>query len=321
MQLQLLKVHGSGNTFYLYDTSYETEFDWVQLAQWLCHPENENGADGLLLVLPSNSADAKMRVINADGSEASMCGNGLRCVARYVCEKNNLNEALIETMYANLSVKKEQPIFGQLPTYAVEISPVSFDLHTLPMRYEEKTIIQNELLPAFSSDILFTAVSVPNPHLIGIVDKSFIEDSTHQQTLASYLNGENDYFPDGVNVSYVYPISSDEIFVRTYERGVGFTNACGTAMTASALIAQKFQYVDTNKVTVYNPGGFVQCEVEERNGQYNLSLIGNATEISTFTMEVIGENVKFIDCVLTQEHVQYEKCSNFVRGKLGNLIH
>ena len=147
-----------------------------------------------------------------------------------------------------------------------------------------------------------------------------IEDPSHQKSLASFLNGENDYFPDGVNVSYVFPISQDEIFVRTYERGVGFTNACGTAMTASALIAQKFQYVSTNKVTVYNPGGFVQCHVEEQNGQYNLSLIGNATEVSIFKMEVNDGDLRFNDCVLTQEQVQYEKCSNFVKNKLGNLI-
>ena len=74
MKLTLLKVHGSGNTFYLYDTQSETELDWVKLTKWLCDPTIENGADGLLVVLPSSVADAKMRVINADGSEASMCG-------------------------------------------------------------------------------------------------------------------------------------------------------------------------------------------------------------------------------------------------------
>lgn len=320
MQIKLLKVHGSGNTFYLYDTSYETEFDWVQLTRWLCNPANESGADGLLLVLPSDSADAKMRVINADGSEASMCGNGLRCVARYVCEKNNINEAIIETMYAHLHVKKERAIFDQLPTYSVEISPVSFDLHTLPMHYENKKIIQNEILKDFSDDILFTAVSVPNPHLIGIVDRKLIEDTSHQQSLASFLNGENDYFPDGVNVSYVFPISQDEIFVRTYERGVGFTNACGTAMTASALIARKFQYVNTNKVTVYNPGGFVQCLVETQGDSYNLSLIGNATNTSYYKLEIEDGNFRLFDCDLTKEQVQYEKCNKFVKQKLGNLI-
>ena len=87
LEISLLKVHGSSNTFYLYETEQEDSIDLVSLTKWLCLKNNLDGADGLLLVLPSKYCDAKMRVINADGSEASMCGNGLRCVARYVCEK------------------------------------------------------------------------------------------------------------------------------------------------------------------------------------------------------------------------------------------
>ena len=145
MKRTLLKVHGSGNTFYLYEAMSENEFDWVHLAKWLCDPANENGADGLLLVLPSIVADAKMRVINADGSEASMCGNGLRCVARYVCEKLDVNEAIIETLHANLRVRREQPIFEELPNFAVEISPISFELTSLPMYYEGKNELRHEV--------------------------------------------------------------------------------------------------------------------------------------------------------------------------------
>jgi diaminopimelate epimerase len=315
---QLLKVHGSNNTFYLYDSLYEDEMDWVHLTKSLCNPNNNDGADGLLLVLPSETADAKMRVINADGSEASMCGNGLRCVARYICEKLNVDEAIIETMKANLTVRKEAPIFGDLPTYAVEISPVSFDLHSLPMQYKNKTEIKNEVIPKFAEDILFTAVSVPNPHLIGMVDKKYIENVAHQQKLASYLNGENDYFPDGVNVSYVYPISESEIFVRTYERGVGFTNACGTAMTASALIAKLYDYVNVQKIMVYNPGGFVQCDIGICGNDYELSLIGNATVLGNYE---INSNLHFLGCFITEEQLQYEKCNVFVKEKLGNLIY
>jgi diaminopimelate epimerase len=317
LKYQLLKVHGSGNTFYLYDSLYENELDWVRLTKWLCDPNNHEGADGLLLVLPSEKADAKMRVINADGSEASMCGNGLRCVARYICEKLNVDSAIIETMKANLTVRKEVPIFESLPTYAVEISPVSFDLQTLPMHYEQKTEIKNQLLPAFSDEILFTAVSVPNPHLIGIVDKQYIEDVSHQQKLAAYLNGDNEYFPDGVNVSYVLPISESEIFVRTYERGVGFTNACGTAMTASALIAKLYDYVNVPKIKVYNPGGFVQCQVEANENSYQLSLIGNATVLGNYE---IDNDLHILGCFMTDEQLQYEKCNIFVKEKLGNLI-
>ncbi|HEY4623695.1 MAG TPA: diaminopimelate epimerase [Solibacillus sp.] len=318
--MRLLKVHGSSNTFYLFEALYDDDANYVPLTKWLCDPSNEGGADGLLLVLPSENADAKMRVLNADGSEASMCGNGLRCVARYVCEKLGVEEAVIETMRANLHVKKAQPIFEKLPTYAVEISPVSFELKALPMCYNDLSQIRHQLLTKFAPDILFSAVTVPNPHLVGIVEASYIKDSAHQEQLASYLNENNEFCPDGVNVSYVYPMSEHEIFVRTYERGVGFTNACGTAMTASALIANLEHYVNVPLVTVYNPGGFVQCHVQTYENQYELSLIGNATIIGYYEVEPIANSFVFSNCFLTKEQVQYEKCDIFARNKLGQYI-
>lgn len=318
--MRLLKVHGSSNTFYLFEALYDDDTNYVPLTKWLCDKSNEGGADGLLLVLPSDTADAKMRVLNADGSEASMCGNGLRCVARYVCEKLGVEEAVIETMRANLHVKKVQPIFEELPTYAVEISPVSFDLKTLPMCYNDLLQIRHQVLTKFSADILFTAVSVPNPHLVGIVEASYIKDPTHHEQLATYLNDKNEFCPDGVNVSYVYPMSENEIFVRTYERGVGFTNACGTAMTASALIASLEHYVNGPIVTVYNPGGFVQCSIQTREKQHELLLIGNATIIGYYEVETMTNGFAFSNCFLTKEQVQYEKCNIYVEDKLGQYI-
>lgn len=308
----LLKVHGSGNTFYLYETTDEQEFDWVKLAIWLCDKNNEGGADGLLMVCPSTVADAKMRVINADGSEASMCGNGLRCVARYVCEKLNVSEALIETMKANLKVKKEQPLFKQLPTYSVEISPVSFALSSLPMTYKNQEMLLNEVIEEFSPTIKFTAVSVPNPHLIGIVNEYYIKNQSHQFLLAQFLNNKNEYCTDGVNVSYVYPMTDNSIYVRTYERGVGFTNACGTAMTASALVANLNGVVRSNLVTVYNPGGFVQCVIDKNDDGYKLQLIGNATIKDTYKLLISSNKFELLHCESTGEQVEYEECIKFV---------
>ncbi len=314
-----LKVHGSGNTFYLYNTNDENELDWVHLTKWLCDKNNEGGADGLLLVLPSKTADAKMRVINADGSEASMCGNGLRCVARYVCEKLGKTHANIETMKVTLHVKEEAQIFESIPTYAVEISPVSFDLSTLPMVYKNQTEIKHQIIEEFSPSIKFTAVSVPNPHLIGILEDRNISDFTHQEQLAQFLNSENDYCVDGINVSYVYPLKNDTIFVRTFERGVGFTNACGTAMTASALVSNLNGAVDAEVVTVYNPGGFVKCEVKQQNDDFQLTLIGNATFTAEYEIDIKQLDYSIIEIKETKEQEQYEKCINFVNKELTAL--
>lgn len=320
MEKTLWKVHGSGNTFYLYETSDEQEMDWVQLTRWLCDRENKGGADGLLLVCPSSFADAKMRVINADGSEASMCGNGLRCVARYICEKLDVEEAVIETMKASLKVRKESPLFKDLPTYSVEISPVSFELATLPMVYKEKNELIHEVIEEFSPTIQFTAVSVPNPHLIGIVGDYYIKHQSHQFSLAHYLNNENEYCTDGVNVSYVYPMAADAIYVRTYERGVGFTNACGTAMTASALVANLNGIVASDEVTVYNPGGFVKCIVKKSDKAYNLLLIGNATITGVYTAEAIDGTFSWKHSEITTEQLQYEECIQFVKEQTAPFL-
>lgn len=321
MELSLYKMHGSKNTFYLLDIDSLDKIPYIELTKWLCQRENNDGADGLLIVLPSDKAQAKMRVINADGSEASMCGNGLRCVARYVCERDNINEAYIETFKVTLHVSKEKDLLPNIPTYSVEISPVSFDLSTLPMSFNSRTEIQNELVHVFSDSILFTAISVPNPHLIGIVNKNFIEDSSHQLLLAQQLNNTNSlYTPDGINLSYVYPMSNDEIFVRTYERGVGFTNACGTAMTASALVAYKNKYVTSSTITVYNPGGVVKCKVEIENDSYNLHLIGNATYIQNLIVHINQLEFSFINSKKSEEIITYDESIDPIIKKVKQCI-
>lgn len=296
------KVHGSGNTFYLHEEMPNITYNWPLTAKNMCDPSNDNGADGLLIISQSTKADAKMRVYNADGSEASMCGNGLRCVARFVLTKLGETKATIETMKAVLSVQQVDPIFKSIDTYSVEISPVSFDLSSLPMMYDDNNRVMNAVIPEFASDIHFTAVSVPNPHLIGIVPIQYIEESQYQEQLATSFNIENKYFPDGVNVSFVHPVDESSIFVRTFERGVGFTNACGTAMTASALVSATINLVPFGEVTVYNPGGFVKCIIEQNDGQIHLSLIGNATFFATYSGELSDDSEFLCNSIILHEN-------------------
>ncbi|WP_434399421.1 diaminopimelate epimerase [Planococcus sp. 11815] len=275
--MELLKVHGSMNTFFLYEGNDRKDFP--QLTKQLATLDEQ--IDGLLTVSPSTHADAKMRVFNTDGSEASMCGNGLRCVARFVCEREGIDQAVIETMKADLAVQKEPEIDAGVNMYGVEISPVSFQLADLPMTLETHTEWRQQALPFIDADIPFTAVAVPNPHLIGIVGKELQKDPSHQEKWAAYFNGDNPYFSDGVNLSYVTPIE-EGIFVRTYERGVGFTDACGTAMTASALVSCLAGLVPFGDVSVFNPGGMVNCSVKSEGGHYRLKLSGNATYLGVY---------------------------------------
>src|SRR4051812_33133609 len=120
MQIKLIKGHGSGNDFLIIDEKLNgyafTESERADLAKLLCNRQSELGADGILFVMQSESADGRMRVFNSDGSEASMCGNGLRLVARYVCEHLGQNKAVIETMKANLKVSKQSELYQDIHT-------------------------------------------------------------------------------------------------------------------------------------------------------------------------------------------------------------
>ncbi|TWT25720.1 diaminopimelate epimerase [Planomicrobium sp. CPCC 101110] len=304
MEITLQKVHGSMNTFYMVDGPERDDYDQLALQLAAIDPD----IDGLLVVLPAADADAKMRVFNRDGSEASMCGNGLRCVARYVCERDGIEEGVIETMKAPLQVKKEKTLMDGIARYSVEISPVSFKLADLPMEYEGNEEWLLKPLPFISEDIVYSAVAVPNPHLIGIVPAAYQADQSHQQKWAERFNGPNEHFSDGVNVSYVTKVK-EGIFVRTFERGVGFTNACGTAMTASALISCMAGLVPYGNVYVYNPGGMVQCQVEKNEEEIKLLLTGNATVLSVhqFLWEEKVDDSTFKSVEELDEQALYEK--------------
>ncbi|MFD2445673.1 diaminopimelate epimerase [Bacillus sp. CGMCC 1.16607] len=324
MQIEILKVHGSSNDFLLidemtnqYSFSEEVRRD---LAIFLCDRENGIGADGILFTMSSKSADARMRVFNSDGSEASMCGNGLRCVARYVCEHLEVDKAIIETMKANLFVKKQEDIFPNVPTYQVEISPVSFQLEDLPLNISKETLI-NDKIEALSNELTFTAVAVPNPHLISIVD-DLDEQYDFQKEMSEYVNGPNDLFPDGVNVSFVKSLEKGHIYVRTFERGVGFTNACGTAMSASSLVTclLDFNHVE-EKIHVYNDGGMVNCVVHKNGQSFQIDLIGNATYVFKANVQIDGMKTIHITDKneFAGENENYKQLQQFARDFLNGF--
>jgi diaminopimelate epimerase len=281
VELKFIKGHGSGNDFLLIDEWTHgylfTEENRRDLSIALCDRETGIGADGILFVMESKQADAKMRIFNSDGSEASMCGNGLRLHGRYVCDKLGRDEIVVETNKADLYVKRDSDIYEGVPAYRVEISPVLFELESLPMTIGKDRLF-DERVPELSDSIRFSALAVPNPHLIAVGDRSLIA-SDEQKRIAEMLNGPNDICPDGVNVSFVHPIKDGVIYVRTFERGVGFTNACGTAMSASTLITCQLGLNEVEKsVEVYNNGGKVRCVVHHHEaGRYSIDLIGNGT--------------------------------------------
>lgn len=205
----------------------------------------------------------------------------------------------------------------------MEISPVSFQLSDLPLVLDQTTLL-NEKIPALSKELVFTALAVPNPHLVSIVEKDQIHSQLQKQ-ISEYVNGPNELFPDGVNVSFVMPLEKGQIYVRTFERGVGFTNACGTAMSASSLVTCLNDINSVEEpIEVYNNGGKVRCVVHHQNGAYTIDLIGNATYVykAEVNLDVnepesfrIGKKEEFSD-----EQLQYAKLVDHVQEHLSKFL-
>lgn len=315
---QLLKVHGSENQFFILDqTQLEDQLTDAELSKLgikLCNPKNGilGGADGVLVV--NNSTDsqaiAQMRVINADGSEAKMCGNGLRTVSRFLSEKFNKTEFKIQTIGADLEVKKSADLAEGVPAFSVQIKPISFAAEDLPFSYNGENEMINQEIPEFIKGQTFTSIAVPNPHLISFVDTINHKELGH---LGRMLNDENEYFPEGVNVSFAEIHGNNKLFVETFERGVGFTNACGTGMSATSLafaLLHKDQFTEAKDISVYNPGGMVKTHITlgETKEDSDIHLIGNGTFTHTldindldlhyfnfdaFTITPTGEEAKY----------------------------
>ncbi|MGU9954871.1 diaminopimelate epimerase [Limosilactobacillus fermentum] len=306
---QLLKVHGSQNQFFLLDQTTLarplSDPELRALGLQLCDPAIGilGGADGLLVVNDSDNpaASGQMRVINADGSEASMCGNGLRTVARYLAEKTNQTRFQVETMKADLTVAYHDDFFPGVPGYAVEISPVRFNKEALPFDQVGHERLLDTLVPEFVPGWRFSALAVPNPHLIAFVSDEELAGPVLGE-LGQRLNGENPYFADGVNVNFAHILGPNELFVRTYERGVGFTNACGTGMSATTLafaLTHPDQAGFETPITVYNPGGMVKTILHHHDARYTIDLIGNAT----FTNQIEVHEAALHDAQVTDADV------------------
>lgn len=182
---------------------------------------------------------------------------------------------VIETLKENLVVRKVEDIYENIKTFEVKISPVSFNVNDLPMNYKKGTLF-NELVNGLSDKYKFTAVSLPNPHIISIVNEIKIDEIVE---VSKKANTDRSIFPKGVNASFVKPIGEQCIFVQTFERGVGLTNACGTGMSASSLVSCLLGINEFNKdIKVINRGGMVKCNVQKNDkNEYSVLLIGNAT--------------------------------------------
>ena len=241
--MQFTKVHGQGNDFVLVNGFAEHIHDYRQAAITVCDRHFGIGADGLAIILPSQKADFQMRIFNSDGSEAEMCGNVTRCVARYVYEHGLTTKTKIE-LETLAGIIKPELIFD-----AGEIKTVRVDMG-LP---QEQAINVDIALPG--QTVQATCVSMGNPHCIVFVeDMSTIDIAAIGPMIEVYP-----LFPKKTNVEFVQVINDCELRMRVWERGAGITMACGTGASAT-LVAAVLNGKTSRAVTLHLDGGDLQVE-------------------------------------------------------------
>jgi diaminopimelate epimerase len=270
--MKFTKMHGIGND-YVYINCFEEEIeDPARLAPVISDRHFGIGSDGLILILPSNVADCKMRIFNADGSEAQMCGNGVRCVAKYVYDHKitQKNPLTVET----LSGTKTIQLFtedGKVSQARVTMGKPRLMRSEIPMLGKETQVI-DEIL-TIDTDVSFriTCVSMGNPHCVIFIDNF---DKIDIQKYGQEIE-RHQIFPERINVHFVQVHNPKEVTMKTWERGSGITMACGTGASA-VCVAGVLNKKTERKILAHLPGGDLELEWAEDGNVY---MTGPATEV------------------------------------------
>ncbi|WP_439540904.1 diaminopimelate epimerase [Sphingomonas sp.] len=275
MELNFTKCHGSGNDFILLDARAIDLDDssWGRVARALSDRAGPVGADGILLLTAGDAgSDFGFRVFNSDGSEPETCLNGLRCVVRAGFEALGLEKALVRLKTSDAQVSRDAELAPGVYTVRETVGPVATDPAAVGIRVSAPVI--DAVVPGLPSDRAFTALAMPNPHLIAFVERVDVEELV---ALGQWCEAGPELLVDRANVSFV-EVRGADLFVQTFERGVGLTNACGSAMAASAHAAGLTGRLPFGAwLTVFNPGGRVRARAEGPAGGDMVTIAGNAT--------------------------------------------
>ncbi|MBM4462337.1 MAG: diaminopimelate epimerase [Chloroflexi bacterium] len=259
--MKFAKLQATGNDFVLVEAE-GLDCDWPRLAEAMCQRRFGIGGDGLMLLLKSKVADFRMRIFNSDGSEAEVCGNGLRCFARYVIDRGLARagkEISIETTAGIRRVRPEGDgrfeVNMGIPKFGAEEIPVAISADRAP--------ILDYPLHVQGTDLLLSFVSMGNPHGVCFVK----ELSDFPLPDLGPIVVHHELFPQGLNFEVASVASRKEIKARVWERGVGETLSCGSGACAIAVTAMLHSYVD-RWVDVILPGGRLTVGWDGKGGVY-----------------------------------------------------
>lgn len=261
-QIPFVKMHGCGNDFIL--TDFIPDFENISLndlAIKLCDRNFGIGADGLILNYPSEKADFKMRIINSDGSEPEMCGNGIRCFARYLelSGKTEKKSLTIETLAG--IIKPELIKNDGVSFVKVDMGEPILNPEKVPVSGFNSDSVVNQLLEVDEQKFNFTAVSMGNPHCIIYVDNL---ETLAFNNLGPKIESNTKVFPKKINVEFVKVEDRNNLTVKVWERGAGATLACGTGACA-VLVSSVLNGHSEKKAKVHLPGGTLEIEWNDEN--------------------------------------------------------
>lgn len=272
--MRFIKVHGLGNDFILVDNVKQQNHlpsDLHELAKKVCHRQLGIGADGLVLISPCSEAQAQMRIFNPDGSEAQMCGNAIRCVARYLYEYGLVQQEEIKIKTLSGMIPLRIILNGsQVVAVQVDMGEPRLERADIPMLGPAGRVI-NEHLHVNGRVMAITAVSMGNPHCI-----VFVPD-VELVLIAELGTGieHHSFFPERTNVEFVQVLNRKELKMRVWERGAGATLACGTGACAAA-VAGVLNGLTEKEVTVHLALGSLFVKWAQDNHVY---LTGPAEEV------------------------------------------
>lgn len=258
-RLKFTKMHGAGNDYIYINCFEETVKNPEKLAIKVSDRHFGIGSDGLILISPSDKADFKMNIYNADGSEGMMCGNGIRCVSKYVYDNGmtDKDEISVETR-SGIKLIKMNVENGKVVSARVNMGEPILEAEKIPTKFDDENVIRQKLT-IDEKEYEVTCVSMGNPHCIVYVDD--VKDIDLEKIGPKFEN--NEMFPERINTEFVHVVSDTELDMRVWERGSGETLACGTGSCA---------------VTVAS----VLCGYCKRNTEIKINLLGGTlTDIWT----------------------------------------
>ncbi|MFO7577224.1 MAG: diaminopimelate epimerase [Pelovirga sp.] len=271
--MKFTKMQGAGNDYVYIDGFVEQVADPAALARQVSNRNFGIGSDGLILILPSTCADVRMRMFNADGSEAEMCGNGIRCVAKYAYDHGlaRKREMTVETGCGVLALQLFTNGHGRVERVRVAMGEPGLTRASLPMTGPAAERAMAVPLEVAGYQLALNCVSMGNPHAVVYVD----DVEQFPVTSVGPLIERHDWFPQRINVEFVQVLNPQEVIQRTWERGAGETLACGTG-AAAVTVAGVLTGRSGRSITNHLRGGDLQMEWPE-GGQ--VLMTGPAVEV------------------------------------------